>query len=147
MGFWVELIDSRISLSVCPGGGGASASNRFAVRVPQESAWDRCVEAALELETGDHLLRLMARFATLLDKPNDAKGFNELADRLVVPFNKTYFHETTGRYSNGSQTSSVLPLAFGLVAEEDRQRVSEALVRKIQDQSQGHTGTGLIGGQ
>jgi len=94
-----------------------------------------------------HLLRLMARFATLLDKPNDAKGFNELADRLVVAFNKTYFHETTGRYSNGSQTSSVLPLAFGMVAEHDRQKVSEALLRKIQDQSQGHTGTGLIGGQ
>jgi alpha-L-rhamnosidase len=94
-----------------------------------------------------HLLRLMARFATLLDKPNDAKGFNELADRLVVAFNKTYFHETTGRYSNGSQTSSVLPLAFGMVAEQDRQKVSEALVRKIQDQSHGHTGTGLIGGQ
>ena len=94
-----------------------------------------------------HLLRLMARFATLLDKPNDAKGFNELADRLAVAFNKTYFHETTGRYSNGSQTSSVLPLAFGMVAEQDRQKVSEALARKIQDQSQGHTGTGLIGGQ
>jgi alpha-L-rhamnosidase len=34
-----------------------------------------------------------------------------------------------------------------MVAEQDRQKVSEALVRKIQDQSQGHTGTGLIGGQ
>ena len=94
-----------------------------------------------------HLLRLMARFATLLDKPNDAKEFNELADKLVVAFNKTYFHPSTGRYSNGSQTSSVLPLAFGMVAEQDRQKVSQALVRKIEDQSQGHTGTGLIGGQ
>ncbi|MGA2077067.1 MAG: glycoside hydrolase family 78 protein [Terriglobia bacterium] len=94
-----------------------------------------------------HLLRLMARFATLLDKPDDAKDFNALADRLVAAFNKTYFHEATGRYSNGSQTSSVLPLAFGMVAEQDRQKVAEALARKIQDQSQGHTGTGLIGGQ
>jgi len=38
-------------------------------------------------------------------------------------------------------------LAFGMVAEQDRQKVAEALARKIQDQSQGHTGTGLIGGQ
>jgi alpha-L-rhamnosidase len=94
-----------------------------------------------------HLLRLMARFATLLDKPEDARDYNALADKLMVAFNKTYFHAPTGRYSNGSQTSSVLPLAFGMVADEDRQKVSETLVRKIEDQSHGHTGTGLIGGQ
>jgi alpha-L-rhamnosidase len=94
-----------------------------------------------------HLLRLMARFATLLDKPNDANDFNQLAGKLDAAFNKTYFHEASGRYSNGSQTSSVLPLAFGMVADQDRQKVTEALVQKIVDQSQGHIGTGLIGGQ
>ena len=94
-----------------------------------------------------HLLRLMARFATLLGKQDDASDFNQLAGRLAVAFNRTYFHAPTGRYSNGSQTSSVLPLAFGMVSEQDRQEVSEALVRKIEDQSQGHIGTGLIGGQ
>jgi len=94
-----------------------------------------------------HLLRLMARFATLLGKQGDANDFNQLADRLVVAFNKTYFDQPTGRYSNGSQTSSVLPLAFGMVPEQDRQKVSEALVRKIEEQNKGHIGTGLIGGQ
>jgi alpha-L-rhamnosidase len=94
-----------------------------------------------------HLLRLTARFATLLGKPQDANGFNQLADRMVVAFNKAYFDQPGGRYSNGSQTSSVLPLAFGMVPEEDRQKVAEALVRKIAEQNHGHTGTGLIGGQ
>jgi alpha-L-rhamnosidase len=94
-----------------------------------------------------HLLRLMARNATLLDKEGDAKDFNRLADRVVVAFNKAYFNQPAGRYSNGSQTSSVLPLAFGMVPEQDRQRVSEALVRKIEEQYKGHIGTGLIGGQ
>jgi alpha-L-rhamnosidase len=94
-----------------------------------------------------HLLRLMARFATLLGKPSDVNDFNQLAERLVVAFNKTYFHPPTGRYSNGSQTSSVLPLAFGMVPEQDRRKVSEALVRKIEEQNKGHIGTGLIGGQ
>ncbi len=94
-----------------------------------------------------HLLRLMARNATLLGKESDSKDYNNLANRVAVAFNKTYFHQRTGQYSNGSQTSSVLPLAFGLVPEQDRQRVSEALVRKIEEQNQGHIGTGLIGGQ
>jgi len=94
-----------------------------------------------------HLLRLMARFATLLGKPDDAKEFNQLADRLGAAFNKAHYDQKTGRFSNGSQTSSVLPLAFGMVPEEDRQKVTEALVRKIEEQNQGHIGTGLIGGQ
>jgi alpha-L-rhamnosidase len=94
-----------------------------------------------------HLLRLMARFATLLGKESDARGFNRLADRMVVAFNKAYFDQPSGRYSNGSPTSSVLPLAFGMVPEQDRQKVSEALVRKIEEQNKGHIGTGLIGGQ
>jgi len=94
-----------------------------------------------------HLLRLMARFATLLGKQDDANNFDQLADRLVVAFNKAYFDQPAGRYSNGSQTSSVLPLAFEMVPEQDRRKVVEALVRKIEEQNKGHIGTGLIGGQ
>jgi alpha-L-rhamnosidase len=94
-----------------------------------------------------HLLRLMARYATLLNKPNEATDFNELAARMGTAFNKKYFDEATATYSNGSQTSSVLPLAFGMVPEADRQKAVQALVRKIDQQSKGHTGTGLIGGQ
>ena len=94
-----------------------------------------------------HLLRLMARYATLLNKPNDARDFNELAVRMERAFNKKYFDEATGMYSNGSQTSSVLPLAFGIVPEAERQKAVQALVRKIDQQNKGHIGTGLIGGQ
>jgi alpha-L-rhamnosidase len=94
-----------------------------------------------------HLLRLMARYATLLDKPQEANDFNHLAARMETAFNRTYFDRMASRYSNGSQTSSVLPLAFGMVPEADRQGVSDALIRKIEEQNKGHVGTGLIGSQ
>jgi alpha-L-rhamnosidase len=94
-----------------------------------------------------HLLRLMANYATILGKPNDAEEYSQLADRLRVAFNKTYFQSTTSQYSNGSATSSVLPLAFRMVPEEDRQNVADALTRKIADQNKNHVSTGLIGGQ
>jgi len=94
-----------------------------------------------------HLLRLMARFATLLGKPGEAAGYNQLADKILVAFNRAYFHPQTGQYSNGSQTSSVLPLAFGMVPDNERQNVSQALMNKIQEQNKGHIGTGLVGGQ
>jgi alpha-L-rhamnosidase len=94
-----------------------------------------------------HLLRLMGRYATLLGKPADAKSFGNLADRLVVAFNHKWLDSQAGRYSNGSQTSSILPLAFGMVPEADRERVLETLVRNIMEQNHGHLATGLIGCQ
>jgi alpha-L-rhamnosidase len=94
-----------------------------------------------------HLMLLMARYATLLGKPGDAKDFNDQADRLEAAFNKKFFNEATASYSNGAPTSSVLPLAFGMVPTANRQSVADALIAKSNNQDQGHIGTGLIGGQ
>jgi alpha-L-rhamnosidase len=94
-----------------------------------------------------HLLRLMANYATLLGKQNDAEEYSQLAGKLLAAFNKTYFQAATNQYSNGSATSSVLPLALRMVPEENRQSVADALVRKIADQNKNHVATGLIGGQ
>ena len=51
------------------------------------------------------------------------------------------------QYDNGAQTSSVLPLAFGLVPDDHVKPVFEKLVNKIMVETDGHIGTGLIGGQ
>jgi alpha-L-rhamnosidase len=93
------------------------------------------------------LLRLMERFATLLGKPDDATEYSQLAEKLRIAFNNTYLHAAAGQYSNGSDTSSVLPLAFRMVPEENRQGVMDALIRKIEDQDKNHIATGLVGGQ
>jgi alpha-L-rhamnosidase len=94
-----------------------------------------------------HDAQLMARYATLLGKAEDARQFTELAEKLKAAFNAKFFRADTGQYDNGSQTSCVLPLAFGLVPEGERGRVFDHLVSKITDETQGHIGTGLIGGQ
>jgi alpha-L-rhamnosidase len=94
-----------------------------------------------------HAARLMAGYATLLGKPEDAQRFTALADELKAAFNGKFFHADAGQYDNGSQTSCVLPLAFGLVPDGERERVFDHLVRKITQETQGHIGTGLIGGQ
>ena len=94
-----------------------------------------------------HLLVLMEKFATLAGKPDDAREYSQLSSRLLVAFNKTYFHSDAAQYSNASETSSVLPLAFGMVPEADRQRVADTLAAKIVDQGKSHLGTGLLGGQ
>ncbi|NLS95718.1 MAG: family 78 glycoside hydrolase catalytic domain [Planctomycetaceae bacterium] len=94
-----------------------------------------------------HCLTLMTRYATLLDKPDDAQRFTALAERLKAGLNKTYFKSELGQYDNGAQTTSVLPLAFGMVPDNQRQPVFDHLVRKITDETNRHVGTGLVGGQ
>lgn len=89
----------------------------------------------------------MARYAARLGLAEDAQHFTTLAAGLKEAFNKRFFNASAGHYDNGSQTSCVLPLAFGLVPDNERGRVFDHLVRKITDETQNHIGTGLIGGQ
>ena len=91
--------------------------------------------------------RLMAAYATLLRETEDAQHFTDLAETLKRAFNKKFFNAEKGQYDNGSQTSCVLPLAFGLVPDGERQRVFDHLVNKITVETHNHIGTGLIGGQ
>ncbi|HOX57361.1 MAG TPA: family 78 glycoside hydrolase catalytic domain [Candidatus Paceibacterota bacterium] len=94
-----------------------------------------------------HDARVMARYATLLGKTDDARRFETLAATMKEAFNRKFFRASEGQYDNGSQTSCVLPLAFGLVPEHERGRLFDALVRKITVETRGHIGTGLIGAQ
>ena len=94
-----------------------------------------------------HDLTLMVRAAELLEESADAARFRTLAETIKAAFQAKYFDMARGYYDNGTQTSCVLPLAFGMVPPEERARVFDHLVRKIEGESRGHIGTGLVGGQ
>lgn len=94
-----------------------------------------------------HCLKLMAGYASLLNKPQDAGRFAALADELKAAMNAKFYNKDKGYYDNGSQTSCVLPLAFDLVPPGERDRVIGHLVEKISSETRGHVGTGLVGGQ
>jgi alpha-L-rhamnosidase len=92
-------------------------------------------------------LWLMERYAQALGKTNDAAAFHAKAEAMKTAFNDKFLNRKLGHYDNGTQTSCVLPLAFGLVPDDLRDRVFNQLVRKITEDTKGHIGTGLIGGQ
>lgn len=94
-----------------------------------------------------HCLTQMARYATVLGKPDDAKRFTVLSQALKSALNEKYYKPELGFYDNGAQTACVLPLAFDMVAPAERGRVFAHLVKKITEETKGHVGTGLIGGQ
>ncbi len=94
-----------------------------------------------------YVLHLMSKFAFISGHPSDAKGYDSLAASMKKAFNAKYFNATTSQYGNGTQTSSILPLAFGLVPRKKQQAVYEALIKNIEIESKDHVGTGLVGGQ
>jgi alpha-L-rhamnosidase len=94
-----------------------------------------------------HDLAVMACFADLLGKPDDAERFHREAATIRAAFNDRFFDHDAGFYDNGTQTACVLPLAFGLVPEGDAPRVVRRLVERIEGPARGHIATGLVGGQ
>ena len=94
-----------------------------------------------------HELKLMERFAILLNRADDADYFAGFAERMKAAFNEKFLSKSTMKYSNNTQTVNVLALAFDLVPEEYRARIFDNLVEKIMGENEGHIGTGLIGAQ
>ncbi len=94
-----------------------------------------------------HCLTQMTRYATLIGRPVDSIRFTNLAGRLKRGLNAKYLRSELGQYDNGAQTTSVLPLAFDMVPDDQRKAVFDHLVRKITVETHGHVGTGLVGGQ
>jgi alpha-L-rhamnosidase len=94
-----------------------------------------------------HDLRLMEGYAKMLGKTDDAQHFAQVADEMKTAFNKKFLDRDRGQYSNGTQTSCVLPLAFDLVPDDMRAKIFACLTNNIENVTHGHIGTGLIGGQ
>jgi alpha-L-rhamnosidase len=92
-------------------------------------------------------LCLMERYAKMLGKTADAERWSKLAADFKTAFNNKFLNRDLGQYDNGTQTSCVLPLAFGLVPDDMKEKIFAHLVNKIEHDTQGHIGTGLIGGQ
>ena len=92
-------------------------------------------------------LRLMEKYAKSLGKTADAEHWSKLAEDFKTAFNEKFLDRELGQYSNGTQTSCVLPLAFGLVPDDLKAKIFAHLVDKIENETHGHIGTGLIGGQ
>ena len=92
-------------------------------------------------------LCLMEKYAKQLGKTADAARWKKLAGEFRNAFNQKFLDRENGRYSNGTQTSCVLPLAFGMVPDDMKEKIFAHLVDKIEHDTHGHIGTGLIGGQ
>lgn len=88
--------------------------------------------------------RIVARSAEELGRDADAEKYATLAKEIAAAF-EARFSAAGDTYGSGRQTTSVLPLAFGMVPEERVAAVGAALAERVAETDGGHLGTGIFG--
>ena len=76
-------------------------------------------------------ITIISRIAGLQGKHSEEKEYADLAAKVKVSFNREFYDESTGTYSNGSHTGMSCALYFGLVDEKNRQRVADNLANEL----------------
>ena len=94
-----------------------------------------------------HVLTRMAEYARLQGLGADVKKYQQEAEVIKNAFNQKLYNKELGYYGNGSQTSQILPLRFGMVPKDRENEIFDYLVNHIETKTGGAIGTGLIGGQ
>jgi len=78
--------------------------------------------------------RIVAEAALLLGKSEDAKTYQELAQRIRAAFHTEFYDSGRGVYANGGLTAMSAALYHGLCPDQERTRVVANLVREVAKQ-------------
>ncbi len=89
--------------------------------------------------------RLMSQIARLMDRPDDAEKYENLAHKISEAYTEKFFNEETGLYAEDSQTAQVIPLLFNMVPQGKEDIVLKQLINNITNKHNNHLNTGFIG--
>ncbi|OYX82155.1 MAG: alpha-rhamnosidase [Flavobacteriales bacterium 32-34-25] len=94
------------------------------------------------------LLGIMKKFAKIANADSaDITYYDDLANRIKKAFNAKFLNTEKNYYANNTVTANVLPLAFGLVPENVKEKVFQTMAHEVEVTKQGHISTGVIGTQ
>lgn len=93
------------------------------------------------------LLDIMKKFAKIANADVDIAHYDDLTTRIKKAFNTKFLNTDKNYYANNTVTANVLPLAFGLVPENLKEKVFQNMVHEIEETKKGHISTGVIGTQ
>ncbi|MDR2037354.1 MAG: glycoside hydrolase family 78 protein [Bacteroidales bacterium] len=91
-----------------------------------------------------HSTDLIAKIAAVLSEKEDHVYFTRLAAQIKSDFNRRFFNPETNHYWEGRQGADVFPLAFGMVPEENKEAVFNALLGHLKAIGD-HFDTGILG--
>ena len=89
-------------------------------------------------------LRVLEAVTALAGKSDESRRYAQQAEAVRRVFNARFFDASQHRYDKGSQTAQAMPLVLGLVPEEERAAVLDALVVDIRAHNT-HVTAGDIG--
>ena len=99
-----------------------------------------------------YLTHIAANSARALARPDDAARYEQLFDKIRTDFNARFlgpdgvYREKREKQTDPFvQTAQILPLAFGLVPDAQRQAVADRLANDIMKNRNGHAFVGVIG--
>lgn len=94
-----------------------------------------------------YFLNMMQKFARLANREGDISNYASEAIKVKQAFNNRFYNRTIAQYSNNTVTANLLPLAFGMVPDADREKLFNNIADRILIQGEGHISTGVIGTQ
>ena len=86
---------------------------------------------------------ILSRTASLLGKHNDAKKYNQLAQKINTSFNTKFYDAKTGLYAEDSQAAQAVPLHLNMVPDSEKERVLNRLIENIEERNN-HLSTGFV---
>ncbi len=93
-----------------------------------------------------HIVKLGAEFAGIIDKAEDKRKYETLAQEIKQSFIDRFYHPETGVLDTAiTQANQVFGLYYDLVPAEDREKVLEVLVEDVMETNEGHISTGIFG--
>lgn len=110
--------------------------------VPKMSDWQKRSKWTATASLA-HTSGLLAKIAGMLGKTEDEKKYSQLSQKVADAY-VSVFTDGNGRLKNEFQTAYVLPLAFGMFPEDQREKAAENLERIVK-QNNYCIGTGFPG--
>jgi alpha-L-rhamnosidase len=89
-------------------------------------------------------VNILAKTAQLLGKPADAGFYSALAVKIKNAINTKYLNRETGQYADGYQTEQAVPLYWGIVPENLKEKAAGILAASVVANSY-HLDAGILG--
>ncbi len=91
-----------------------------------------------------HHVIILAKFAEILGKPDDAAKYNKLAEDIKKAFIDKFVDQETGKVYTGYEACQVFALYYDLLPGNLRRRAMQQLLDEIQVDRHGHLTTGIF---
>ncbi|MDR0795857.1 MAG: glycoside hydrolase family 78 protein [Tannerella sp.] len=88
--------------------------------------------------------KILAEAAKLFDRQDDYIHYSQLTEKIKDAINAKFLNRETGIYASGTQTELSVPLHWGVVPDEIRQKVADNLANTVKE-ANFHLDVGVLG--